>query len=60
MARLREEAFNPIPQHQKIYDQVYREYSILYDYCGRGANDVMKHLKHLRETILAHPHTEER
>ncbi|MGI9060241.1 MAG: ribulokinase [Ktedonobacteraceae bacterium] len=59
MAHLREETFKPIPQHQKIYDQLYREYSILYDYFGRGANDVMKHLKRLRETILAQPHTEE-
>ncbi len=59
MAHLREETFKPIPQHQEIYDQLYREYSLLYDYFGRGANDVMKHLKHLRETILAEPHTEE-
>jgi len=59
MARLREEAFKPIPQHQEIYDQLYREYVTLYDYFGRGANDVMKRLKRLREEILAEPHTEE-
>src|SRR6266568_4006694 len=59
MARLREEAFKPIPPHQEIYDQLYREYVILYDYFGRGANDVMKRLKRLREDILAELHTEE-
>ncbi|MFL5697668.1 MAG: ribulokinase [Ktedonobacteraceae bacterium] len=52
IARLREEAYQPIPQHQEIYDQLYREYVILHDYFGRGANDVMKRLKRLREEML--------
>ena len=56
MARLREEGYNPIPQHQEIYDQLYREYVILHDYFGRGANDVMKRLKRLREEILTDSH----
>nr|HET6904555.1 ribulokinase [Ktedonobacteraceae bacterium] len=60
LARLREETFQPIPEHQAIYDQLYREYALLYDYFGRGANDVMKHLKGLRETTLAQAPTEER
>ena len=59
IAHLREEVFKPIPQHQKIYEELYREYVILYDYFGRGANDVMKHLKRLKEDVLAKAHTEE-
>jgi L-ribulokinase len=53
MARLHAESFTPTPQHQAIYDQLYREYVTLHDYFGRGANDVMKRVKHLREEILA-------
>lgn len=55
MAYLRQEAFTPIPAHQAIYDQLYREYVTLYDYFGRGGNDVMKRLKRLREEILTDP-----
>ena len=55
-ARLREEAYQPIPQHQEIYDQLYREYVILHDYFGRGANDVMKRLKRLREEMRTDSH----
>jgi L-ribulokinase len=47
MARLREETFHPIPANQAIYEQLYREYVTLHDYFGRGANDVMKRVKHL-------------
>ncbi len=60
MAHLREETSKPIPQHQEIYDQLYREYVTLHDYFGRGANDVMKHLKRLREVILTDSHAKER
>ncbi|GAC1399660.1 MAG: ribulokinase [Ktedonobacteraceae bacterium] len=60
MARLREEAFKPLPQHQEIYDQLYREYVMLHDYFGRNANNVMKHLKRLREGILTDSHAKER
>lgn len=53
MARLRDESYRPIPEHQKIYDRLYAEYLTLHDYFGRGANDVMKRLKALRAEILA-------
>ena len=46
MARLREETYRPIPDNQAIYEQLYAEYVTLHDYFGRGANDVMKRLKH--------------
>lgn len=49
MARVREETFKPIPANVAIYDKLYREYSELHDYFGRGANDVMKRLKALKE-----------
>jgi L-ribulokinase len=55
MARLRAETFTPIPYNQDLYDRLYREYVILHDYFGRGANDVMKRLKRMREEILANP-----
>ncbi|HXT34393.1 MAG TPA: FGGY-family carbohydrate kinase, partial [Chloroflexota bacterium] len=48
MGKLREEEVHPIPAHRAIYDQLYADYTLLYDYFGRGANDVMKRLKRLR------------
>ncbi len=49
MSGLRDITYTPIPQNQHIYDQLYAEYVQLHDYFGRGGNDVMKRLKHLRE-----------
>ena len=48
MARLKKETFIPSPAAQKIYDKLFAEYVTLHDYFGRGANDVMKRLKHMR------------
>jgi len=48
MARLKKETFKPNPSAQKVYDQLYAEYLILHDHFGRGANDVMKRLKHIK------------
>jgi L-ribulokinase len=53
MARLRDEAYQPIPDNQPVYDRLYTEYVTLHDYFGRGENDVMKRLKGLRAEILA-------
>jgi L-ribulokinase len=53
MARLRDEAYHPNADSQKIYDQLYAEYVTLHDYFGRGANDVMKRLKQLKAEIRA-------
>jgi L-ribulokinase len=53
MARLRDEAYQPIAEDKRVYDQLYAEYVTLHDYFGRGANDVMKRLKALRAEILA-------
>ncbi len=56
MARLREQSCEPIPEQQAVYEQLYREYVTLHDYFGRGANDVMKRLKQLRETTVSDAH----
>lgn len=39
----------PIPANVAIYEKLYQEYSTLHDYFGRGANDVMKRLKAMKE-----------
>lgn len=52
MARLKKESFKPIPAHQKVYDQLYAEYVRLYDYYGRGANNVMKTLKKIKAEAI--------
>ncbi len=48
MARLKKETFQPIQENQRVYDQLFAEYVTLHDYFGRGANDVMKRLKHAK------------
>jgi L-ribulokinase len=48
MGKLRAEVVRPIPTNSAVYDQLYADYTLLYDYFGRGANDVMKRLKRLR------------
>jgi len=45
MARLQKVTYRPIPSNQKIYERLFAEYAHLYDYFGRGGNDVMKRLK---------------
>jgi len=49
MARVREDTFKPIPKNVAVYEKLYREYTALHDYFGRGANDVMKRLKSFRD-----------
>ncbi|WP_274362007.1 ribulokinase [Paenibacillus thermotolerans] len=49
MARVQEETYKPIPEHVAVYDKLYKEYSKLHDYFGRGENDVMKRLKEMKE-----------
>ncbi|WP_100408106.1 ribulokinase [Bacillus solitudinis] len=49
MARVKDEAFEPIPENVAIYEKLYQEYSTLHDYFGRGENDVMKRLKAIRQ-----------
>lgn len=50
MGKLKEEIVTPIPENQAVYDQLFAEYKTLYNYFGRGQNDVMKRLKKIRNT----------
>ncbi len=51
MAHLKDEVFRPIPENAKVYDKLFAEYLRLYDYFGRGENNVMKTLKHIRDEV---------
>jgi L-ribulokinase len=48
MGSLKDEVVTPIAANKAIYDRLYEDYKTLYDYFGRGTNDVMKRLKDLR------------
>ena len=51
MGRVRRSVYVPDEARAKQYDRLYAEYSILHDYFGRGANDVMKRLKAIRREV---------
>lgn len=51
MGKLKDEVVHPIAEHRAVYDQLYADYRTLYDYFGRGANDVMKRLKATRRAV---------
>lgn len=58
MARLQEKSFKPDAERADVYETIYREYSKLHDYFGKGENRVMKTLRGVRDkakggTILA-------
>lgn len=50
MGKVKEEYYKPIPDNIETYKKLYEEYKILHDYFGRGANDVMKRLKKIKES----------
>jgi L-ribulokinase len=49
MAKVKDEYYKPIPENVAIYEKLYEEYKKLYNYFGRGENDVMKRLKRIRK-----------
>ncbi|MGA2110885.1 MAG: ribulokinase [Anaerolineales bacterium] len=51
MPRLKKRAFVPAALNQRLYRQLYQEYTVLHDYFGRGQNDVMKRLKAMRQEM---------
>ncbi len=51
MGRVKEEIVRPIPEHVTVYERLYQEYNRLHDYFGRGENDVMKRLKHVKADV---------
>jgi len=48
-----EAAYTPDPAASDAYDRLYAEYRTLYDYFGRGANEVMHRLKAIRREAHA-------
>ncbi len=48
MGKLKDTVYLPDKKSADVYDRLYAEYTILHDYFGRGANDVMKRLKKIR------------
>jgi L-ribulokinase len=51
MGRCRRGAYTPDPTRAAVYDELYREYVTLYDYFGRGANEVLHRLHALRARV---------
>lgn len=51
MSRLEDKVYVPIAENVEIYNIIYQEYKTLHDYFGTGKNNVMKHLKKLRNDI---------
>jgi len=49
MSKVKEEYYKPIPENVEVYNNLYAEFKLLHDYFGRGANDVMKRLKKIKE-----------
>lgn len=52
MGKLKDDVVSPIVENQAMYNRLYAEYRTLYDYFGRGANDVMKRLKAIKHEAL--------
>ncbi len=48
MGRVDRAAYTPDPERAAAYDALYREYTELHDYFGRGSNNIMHRLKALR------------
>ncbi|WP_434995760.1 ribulokinase [Arthrobacter sp. Ld5] len=55
MGRLQRAAYTPDADRAAAYDALYREYTELHDYFGRGTNDVMHRLKALRRSVRTAP-----
>ncbi|MGE5140145.1 MAG: ribulokinase, partial [Rudaea sp.] len=52
MARLKKETFRPVAANTGVFDELYAEYVRLYNYFGRGENDVMKNLKRIKSRAI--------
>lgn len=49
MGRIKDHIYQPIENNVKVYEKLFDEYSRLYDYFGRGENNVMKTLKQIKK-----------
>ncbi|CAM2834746.1 ribulokinase [Paenibacillus sediminis] len=52
IGKVKEHYYKPIPENVAVYEKLYAEYSKLYDYFGRGENNVMKRLKNIKKAAL--------
>lgn len=50
MGGVKEKTYKPNDDNVAVYEQLYAEYAKLYDYFGRGQNNVMKTLKQIKQT----------
>lgn len=48
LGKVKEVIYNPMKENVDAYEKIFREYEILHDYFGKGANDVMKRLKQIK------------
>ncbi|WP_322555683.1 ribulokinase [Sporosarcina beigongshangi] len=52
MGRVKAETYKPIVKNTSIYEKLFAEYGKLYDYFGRGENNIMKILKEIKMNSL--------
>ena len=53
MGKVHRRVYLPDPQRAAAYERLYSEYRVLHDYFGRGINDVMHRLRHIRAEASA-------
>jgi len=54
MGRIKDDIYQPIETNVSVYGKLFDEYARLYDYFGRGENNVMKTLKQIKkESVLS-------
>ena len=51
LGKVKDKVWEPNQDNVEIYNELYEEYKTLHTYFGTGINDVMKHLKNIRERI---------
>ena len=54
MGKLNKNVYTPDEEAAAAYDKLFAEYTLLHDYFGRGANDVMHRLKSLKRQAAGH------
>ncbi|KAB7667629.1 ribulokinase [Bacillus sp. B1-b2] len=53
MGRVKDHVYQPGDKNVAVYNELYSEYAKLYDYFGRGENNVMKTLKKIKKNSVA-------
>ncbi|MEK3888225.1 ribulokinase [Bacillus sp. FSL K6-3431] len=52
MGGVKDEIYKPVVKNAEVYELLYAEYERLYNYFGRGENNVMKTLKNIKKNTL--------